>query len=239
MKFAKACLPIVALCLCLSVRSSSGAVAYSNLPANPPNYVSNSGSGIYGTAQDPNMLGGTASLAMSFLSSQTGTLSSLTLGMTYMPSGNGMVNVYLAENPMNTGPFWVFASQTLLGQMTTTDQYGSTNSALTTLSTPAPLPIFSGSTYYLLLTPADANTSVLWNENVTGAWSSYYTSSDMGATFQYGGLFGSDAFQAEVNVTAIPEASTWLTGILVTSVLGLVAVRRVRAAKARAAVVRR
>ena len=227
MKFAKAYLPLVALVLVLSGGQVRGAVAYSNLPANPPNYNPTMGSNIYGENQDPMMNNTSAGIAMSWVSSQTGTISSLTLGITFVAPANGSVNIFLAENPMNIGPFDVFTSQLLLGQVTTNDQYGTTNSALTTLTNPAPLPVFSGNTYYLVVAPADANSRVVWHANLTGAISSYFFSTDDGVNYTLAGIFDSDALQ--VDVTAIPEASTWLTGVLVASVLGLVTVRRVRA----------
>src|SRR5436190_19251871 len=109
MKFAKACLPLV-LGLTALAYQANGAVAYSNIPANPPFYSSNSGSTIFGALQDPNMMMMSGSIAMSFVPNTTGTLSSLTLGITVQPGADGTVNVFLAENPMTVMGVTTFGS---------------------------------------------------------------------------------------------------------------------------------
>jgi hypothetical protein len=232
MKFAKAYLPLAALAL-IGLRSADAAVAYSNLPTNPPFYSTNTGSTIFGSAQDPNNGGGSGSIAMSFVPNATGTITVVILGITFNMSADGNVNLFLASNPTTMAGMTTFGSEQALGTATTTSQFGTTNSALTTVSSPAPLQIFSGTTYYLVMTPSDANTSVVWNENVTGATSDYYSSADLGATFAFGGTFGSDALQIEVDMTAIPEPATWVPGAMLTGVLGLLGVRRLRFAQRR------
>lgn len=234
MKFAKVCLPLALVILTSVVNQTRAAVAYSNLPPNAPFYNGNQGSTIFGSAEDPMMAGGTGSIAMSFVPNASGTITVVILGITFNVGDDGNVNLFLASNPMTVGGVTTFGSEQSLGTATTTAQFGTTNSTLTTVNAPAPLPIFSGTTYYLVMVPSDATSSVVWNENSTGATSDYYASTDMGATFTFGGTFGSDALQMEVDVTAIPEPSTWLTAAMLAGALGLLGMRRVRLAPAKA-----
>jgi hypothetical protein len=176
----------------------------------------------------------TGSIAMSFVPNITGTISTVTLGVTVQPSANadGNLNVYLAEGPvaipMTTN--FSFTSMQLLGTATTTAAVG-TATTLTNVLPPTALPVFSGSTYYLLLQPGDTNTSILWNENTAGAVSDYYASSDMGLSFTHGGVFNSDALEVDVVAAAIPEPSTWITGAMLAGALALLGAKRVRASR--------
>src|SRR5690349_10791469 len=102
MKFAKLYLQTAGLALSslLGLQSASAAIAYSNLPVNPPFYNSTIGSTIFGPAQDPQNSGGSGSIAMSFVPNDTGTISVVILGITFNLPGDGNVNLFLAENPM-------------------------------------------------------------------------------------------------------------------------------------------
>src|SRR5690349_15053211 len=103
MKFAKVCLPLALALTCIFTQVQ-GAVAYSNLPANPPFYNPNTGSTIFGVLQDPSQMLMSGSIAMSFVPTTTGTISAVTLGITVGegPGGaaDGNVNVFLAQGPM-------------------------------------------------------------------------------------------------------------------------------------------
>jgi hypothetical protein len=226
---AKAYFSLLALAFSFTALRAFGDTGYSNLPPDPPNYNATIGSSIYGASQDPMMTNTSSSIAMSWVSSQTGVVSSLTLGITFKSPGNGAVNLFLAENPVDAGAFDVFTSQLLLGQVTATDQFGSTDTNLTTLSAPAPLSVTAGNTYYLILQPADDNTSVTWHANLTGATSTYYFSLD-DLNFTLAGDFDSDALQVNV---VVPEASTWTMGMFAGSLLAVMTVRRVRTKRAR------
>src|SRR4029077_12446852 len=107
-----------------------------------------------------------------------------------------------------------------------------TANTLTNVLPPNALPVFSGSTYYLLLEPGDSNTSILWNENTAGAVSDYYASSDMGTTFTHGGVFNSDALEVDV-LEAIPEPSTSISGAMLAGIVAWLGTKRVRASRAK------
>jgi len=239
MKFAKVYLPLAAVVLVSVVTTSQAAVAYTNLPATPPFYNPSTGSTIFGLVQDPNQMLMSGSIAMSFVPTVTGTISAVTLGITVQAEGpggttDGNVNVFLAQGPMELTPgVFNFTSIVALGSAMTTAPVGDPTTPLTSVLPPTPLPIFSGNTYYLLLEPGTPFTSILWNENITGAMSDYYASSDMGATFIHGGVFNSDALQVDVDVTAIPEPSTWITGAMMVGVVGWLGRRRLAFAKAK------
>jgi len=182
------------------------------------------------------MMSLTGSIALSFVPNVTGTISMVSLGITVEPSPNadGNVSVFLAEGPVAipmTSNF-SFTSVQALGTATTTAAVG-TDNTLTNVSPPNALPVFSGNTYYLLIKPGDSNTSILWNENTTGAQSDYYASSDLGSTFTHGGTFNSDALEVDV-LEAIPEPSTWISGAMLAGVVALLGAQRVGKARSTA-----
>jgi hypothetical protein len=220
----------VACCVVFGFRPADAAVAYTNLPPSQPFFDANMGSTVFGSAQDPGNMGASASLAMSFVPTLSGTISSLSLGLTFNAPGDGNVDIYLASDPMTAAGITTFTMETLLGTASATAAFGSTNSTLTIVSNPAPLSLLSGNTYYLVLVPSDSNTSIVWNANITGATSTYYTSSDLGATFTLGGVFDSDALQ--VDVTPVPEPATWIAGALLTGLISFSALRRRQARRA-------
>jgi hypothetical protein len=230
MSLPKVCLTLAALILIAPASHSRADVAYSNLPPNPPFYNSTAGSTVFG---DVNNDGNSGSIAMSFVPNADGTISAIVLGVTFTAGSDGNINLSLASNPMTVGAVTTFGSEQALGSVTTTAQTGTTTSALTTLSNPAALPIFAGNTYYLVMTPGDANTSVTWNENVLGATSNYYSSTDLGATFTLGGVFGSDALEVDVSAAAVPEPATWISGAMLAGTIALLGAKRMRRSRAK------
>ena len=207
-----------------------GAVAYDNIPPSPPFYNPNSGSTIFEVVTNSGVSSG--SIAMSFVPTVTGTISSIELGLTVFPGFDGNVNVYLGQNPtpLPNDPNRVNLAQVPLGNATTTAPVG-TDTTLTQVVPPNPVTVFSGQTYYMVLTPGipmgQPNIKVLWNENITGAISTYYQSNDNGATFTLGGVFNSDALEVDV-LQAIPEPSTWVGAALMTGAMVSVGARRFR-----------
>ncbi|MBS1831802.1 MAG: PEP-CTERM sorting domain-containing protein [Acidobacteria bacterium] len=184
---------------------------YSNLDPAPNFY--NSGSARSISTADATFLG--IAQGFRFTSGGTGVLNQIDLGVGFVPNFAGTLTVGLWSDGGTT-------VGTSLGSwnLTTTVQFGTSSSALTSVLTPGGPALTAGTSYFLTLSPR--GTSGVW-----GAWNEVTTNANRFSSYDGGpwvssdfGPLGAARLIGTSTATSVPEPTSILTlgGILVLAV---------------------
>jgi len=210
-----------ALLLTFHVSPARAAIAYSTITSGT--YETSEGITVSGSSAELGDLPvGYSSPAVSFVPSITGNLTSISLGVGCITPADFNFTLNLDANNPSGGPLTtdILASAELAAPML----FGGSDSALVTFNYSGPaIGLSTGETYWLVLTPDDADTNVAWNDSVLSTETSRYESTD-GSTYSNAGNFVPPAYQ--VSVTRVPEPSA--CGIFVPGFLGIYFIRRTR-----------
>ena len=165
---------------------------------------------------------GFQSIGNAFSPSFTGTLTSIDIGIS-ITDATADGNITLRLNPNDPSTNRPNTSIDLLsGNLVTMTVIGTSNSDLVTLNYNGPaLSLTAGQTYWLVLAPANAATSVIWNFNDAGIRGSI-SSSNNGTS--YSAPFTGDLSAFRIN--AVPEPSTYALCAGGALLLGLLRRRR-------------
>ncbi len=161
--------------------------------------------------------GGTLAVADRFTASFTGMLTGVDIGVSTAGFGSDVVDVYLYQNNALTN-FPNTQGGISLGEITAV----SSGSSVISLNTTS-IPLLSGQTYWLGLTPDSSSTFVLWSDATNTAATVDAFSTDGGASY-HGGDGQANAF----DVNAVPEPSSWALLCVGASLLVLTFARKAR-----------
>jgi len=161
------------------------------------------------------------SQAMQFTAGVSGDLATVELGLTFEDTPVP-VEVFLyadaSNSPTGTG--------TLLGMVTPTAMFQTTNNSIVSLNVAGMVPVSLGTNYWLALMP----TSPLkdsWQQTLPPVAGEVATSTDDGMTWSPD-LNTLAAFRITANVAGVPEPATWAVSLLVTGTI-LISIWRKRA----------
>ncbi len=101
--------------------------------------------------------------AARFTAAGSGQLATIDLGLTW-ENTPGPVQVFLYGDAAGTPNIF---SQTLLGSVTPTGQFGTTDDSVVTLTVPIGVSLTAGTAYWLVLKPGDDMGQSLWNESLS------------------------------------------------------------------------
>lgn len=156
------------------------------------------------------------SVACSFSPTISGNLSSVQLPVEQNTSASGASNNFTVSLDGDNGGNGPLTTEVLaFGTLTATTPEGSGD--LTTFNyTGASLTLSAGVTYWIVVSPADSNTFVLWDGTLGGTPTTYYSNDD-GFTYVPESTNVACAFQ--VNASPVPEPSTWAFMLVAGSLL--------------------
>jgi hypothetical protein len=142
------------------------------------------------------------------------------LGLTKIPmTSGGSVDVFLygnaAGSPDNT-------DQTLLGSVTPTQFFGTTNNSLVSL-TVGGVPLVQGKNYWLVLKPAAADTHDIWNDSVTSTFCCFAASADD----SHWAVSSPGSFTEAFRITTVPDSGSTLM-LLMTALAAIGGIARRR-----------
>ncbi len=163
-------------------------------------YSQNSGYTVSGPSSS---IGTTFESAAEFVAQAGGALSGVDLGLTIRDGGP--VNVYLAGDASGSPDN---LSQILLGTVTPTQTFGTTNNTITTLFLLNDPSVTAGTTYWLVLKPGTDVTRDVWNQSL-GISGVQDVSSDDSSWLQ------ANTTLAAFRITAVPEVSPILAMALI------------------------
>ena len=183
------------------VAVSQGAVVVDTLgPGNT--YAQSSGFAVSGPSSS---LGNTFESASEFVAAAGGTLTQIDLGLTLVDGGS--VNVYLygdaGGSPDNL-------SQILLGNVTPTQVFGTTNNSIVSFVPAGNVSVNLGTTYWLVLKPGTDSTRDDWNQSLTATGVQMVAQGD-------GNWIQSNTILSAYRIIAVPEPSP-----IVLTIAGLV-----------------
>jgi hypothetical protein len=161
--------------------------------------------------------------AAQFTAGASGNLATVDLGLTYDTiNPNGPVNVYLYGDTSGSPG----TNLALLGSGTPTGVLGTTNNSLVSFAVAGTIPVTMGTTYWLVLAPADLTHHLVWWNNSSPAVSGSVAFSVDGTTWSSFGGLTLPAFRLTATSAAgVPDSGgTFL--LLLGSVAALLALER-------------
>lgn len=178
-------------------------VAFSDLAATSPYYTTTSAYQVFGFNSAP-------SYASSFVSSTTGNISTVSVGISLVSFGfDGHLNLSLGLAAPDSLGFTSIALGTVNANTTVQDGSQLGTLSLSTLTSPL---LVQGQTYYLIVSAASSNTYDYWWSNSDPNNPNYQSniySSQGGAPFTLIGSGPAPAFEVDTAV-AVPEPATWM-----------------------------
>ncbi len=112
--------------------------------------------------------------AARFMAAGSGQLATIDLGLTW-ENTPGPVQVFLYGDAVGTPNI---LSQTLLGSVTPTGQFDTTNDSVVTLTVPTGVSLTAGTAYWLVLKPGDDMGQSIWNESFSSPGAVDFTRDD-------------------------------------------------------------
>lgn len=164
-------------------------------------YVIGSGVSVQGTGQGTSLGWGNQFVALN-----SGYLSSIDLGLTYLISPDQVdVSLTLDSTANSFGVNTPAATSLAAGTVSAAGQFGYT-SELTTFTPANQVLITAGTTYWVVVKPHTSSTRDTWNDNDIGATGRFALTTDGGASW---GQNPSDTmFAFRVNLSPVPEPSS-------------------------------
>ena len=161
-------------------------------------------------------------IAMEFTAGASGNLATIDIALTFGDNGAQPVNVFLYADASNSPS----GSGTLLGSVTPTAMFQTTNNSLVTLNVLGTVPVTLGTNYWLALQPTSPFIDV-WNQTLPVVNGGTASSIDGGATWFPVLNDPLDAFRITANPagSGVPESGSALW-LLLGSMVTIVAVRR-------------
>jgi hypothetical protein len=167
-------------------------------------YNQSAGFAVAGPASSAN---NTFESAAQFVAAVSGAIQQIDFGLTM--SGGGPVNVFLygdaAGAPDNL-------TQILLGSVTPTEAFGSTNHSIVSLIPAGEVDVIQGTTYWLVLKPGNDTVRDTWNRSLGSSGVQDVSLDDMS-------WIQANTTLAAFEITAVPEPGTYMVAFLTLGVL--------------------
>jgi hypothetical protein len=181
---------------------SDPSIAFNTLDGSS-GYVIGGGVSVQGTGHGPSLGWGNQFVALN-----SGYLSSIDLGLTYLISPDQAdVSLTLDSTANSFGVHTPAATSLASGTVSAAGQFGYTGSDLTTFTPANQVLITAGTTYWVVVKPHTSSTFDTWNDNDIGAVGRDALTTDGGADW---GQNPSDSMRAfRVNLSPVPEPASF------------------------------